>query len=229
MTTILERASCDELASHTYLVRLIERVGLSGDLRKERLYGQALKHMRRIGSHSGLWQDPQQIASALLALGAKARRVAPPAPFAYVEVGVFTAWSNCIISAYLTRMGGGAPFSGLAVDIKAGNIASATMEMMRRLNVSFMGRSTFDRRLRNGEKLLVGSSSSSSSVAAGGDTHPQFDLCFIDGDHSFAAVRSDYSQLAPHCASAMFHDIQDVSTTITCAPPPLLIFVCPSS
>ena len=39
-------------------------------------------------------------------------------------------------------------------------------------------------------------------------TGPQFDLCFIDGDHGYGAVTHDYEQLAPHCGSAMFHDIQ---------------------
>ena len=59
---------------------------------------------------------------------------------------------------------------------------------------------------RNGERLLARGSATTRS--------PQFDLCFIDGDHSYSAVRSDYSQLAPHCRSAMFHDIQDLSTTL---------------
>ena len=58
-----------------------------------------------------------------------------------------------------------------------------------------------------GERLL-GSSSSSS-------TGPQFDLCFIDGDHGYGAVTHDYAQLEPHCGSAMFHDIQDLSTVLS--------------
>ena len=125
VTTILERASCDELSSHRFLGHLIERIGLAGDLRGERIYGAAKKYMRRIGSHSGLWQDPQQISAAILALGSKARRHSPPTPFTYVEVGVYTAWTTAIISAYLTRTGAGAPFSGLAVDVKVSNIASS--------------------------------------------------------------------------------------------------------
>lgn len=200
VTIILERASCDELSSHRFLGHLIERIGLAGDLRGERIYGAAKKHMRRIGSHSGLWQDPQQISAAILALGSKARRHSPPMPFTYVEVGVFTAWTTAIISAYLTRTGAGAPFSGLAVDVKVSNIASSvpcpsqtpqpllypaafgfrtahtrccfslsclhpphisrscrshplslqTLDLLTRLNVTFLGRNTFDKRIRNG-------------------------------------------------------------------------------
>lgn len=228
VTTILEKASCEELASQEYLVHLIEKVGLSGDLRKERLYGQSLKYMRRIGSHSGLWQDPQQIAGALLNLGLHARRAPPPTPFSYVEVGVFTAWSCCIISAYLRRTGGGAPFSGLAVDVKAANIASSTMEMLTRLNVTFMGRSTFDRKMRAGERLLTGGAGTLPGSAGSSSKRPQFDLCFIDGARprarALAAVWPPPCTSRPHGARCRVY--LWLSRACVCARMRLLLVAC---
>ena len=41
---------------------------------------------------------------------------------------------------------------------------------------------------------------------------PLIDLCFIDAQHSYEGVKEDYAEFAPHCRSAMFHDIQDMST-----------------
>jgi hypothetical protein len=192
VTTILVDASCEELHSQPFVQRLIEKVGLVGDLRRERIYGAAAKHMRRMGSHSGLWQDPQQISRALIVLG-EVRRRDPTVPFRYVEVGVYTAWTCCLVSAYLRRVAGASGFAGLAVDVKISNIAQGTFDIFSRLNVTFEGRSAFDRRMRDG-------------------TAPFFDACFIDGNHGYSAVRGDYAQMAPMCGATMFHDIQDSST-----------------
>ena len=176
---------------------MIESIGLAGDLRGTRIYGPAAKHMRRVGSHTGLWQDPGQISSALLRLGSFAW---PPSAtrgsFEYVEVGVYTAWTCVLISSYLRRTAAGMlPFGGHAVDIKAVNIHADTFDLMKRLNVSFESRHNFDRRMKSASP-------------------PRFDACFIDGDHGYNGVKGDYSQMAPRCSVTMFHDIQDSSTMI---------------
>lgn len=79
--------------------------------------------------------------------------------------------------------------------LQVGNIAGNTLDLMRKLNVSFEGRGSFDKKLR-------------------GSTPPFYDACFIDGDHGYLPVRHDYAQMAPRCRAAMFHDIQDSSTML---------------
>ena len=204
--TILEEASCEELGSQPYLQKIIETMGLAGDLRGPRIYGPASKYMRRMGSHTGLWQDPMQISNALLVLGSAPRRTtgADLAPFRYVEVGVFTSWTCTLVSTYLNRVASGTRgFEGLAVDVKTGNIASGTLDLMNRVNVSFDNRRSFDGRVRGWAAAMDATLRT-----------PYYDACFIDGDHGYSAVKGDYAQLAPHCRTVMFHDIQDSSTMI---------------
>ena len=202
VSTIIESATCDQLVSQPYMQSLIEKVGLAGDVRGARIYGDDKRLMRRVGSHTGLWQDPRQISRAMLALGNLPPQPAKTTPFQYVEVGVFTAWTCCIVSAFLSRVAAGTRgFQGFAVDIKTGNIASPTLSLFKTLNITFVSRSAFNRQL-------------SLPLSSSGEGAPRYDACFIDGDHGYRAVRSDYQQLAPHCRAAMFHDIQDTSTMI---------------
>ena len=203
VSTIIEKASCEELGTQAYVQKLIEGVGLAGDMRGRRIYGTASKLMRRVGSHTGLWQDPQQISRALLVLGSVPRRPSDALePFRYVEVGVYTAWTCVIVSSYLKRTQGKHGFEGLAVDVKVGNIAQGTFDLMKRLNIGFEGRGGFNKRL----KEVRDNPSNNKPV--------RFDACFIDGAHDYSSVKGDYAQLAPLCGATMFHDIQDSSTMI---------------
>ena len=175
--TILHNASCGELGSLPFLVSLIERIGLAGDLRGHVIYGPKSKSMNRPGSRSGLWQDPTQIASAILRLGSRLRRE-PQALFRYVEVGVFTAWTSCVVAAYLRRAGGGTPFSGWAVDIKMGNIHPSTLKLLTQLNMSFQSRAKLD-----------------SSIAAAQARAPQTPLA--DPSHNAPPAAQDSSHSCP--------------------------------
>ena len=59
-----------------------------------------------------------------------------------------------------------------------------------------------------------------SQAATGGlhrDHRHLLDFCFIDADHSYRGVKSDYEVLSGACRVAMFHDIQDISTTRLCS------------
>ena len=191
----IHRAPCTALGDLAFLISVIEKIGLVPDVRRDRLYGSAVVHM--IPGHSstkGLWQEPQQIAGAMLSVASR-MRVAT-----YVEVGVFTAWTTTVMAAYLRRVIGHGPFQGWAVDITSSHITSATRRMLGDLNVSFVPRKQFDPQrfasqfgaARAGEGRLL-------------------DLCFIDGDHSYAGVRSDYAAMGRFCRAAMFHDIRDTS------------------
>ncbi|KAL1495530.1 hypothetical protein AB1Y20_016894 [Prymnesium parvum] len=200
--TLLHNASCAQLSRLPYLVRVIEEIGLAGDRRVNALYGRAAKYMLPWGtSRAGLWQDPFQISSALLHVGGRLVAQHPTGHlFRYVEVGVFTAWTSCIIAAFITRVGGGAPFVGSAVDVHQTNIASSTMRLLHKLNVSFVPRSRLDSQIR--------------AAQATGENGVRYDLCFIDGDHQYFAVRNDFGMMARWCGAAMFHDIQDTSTML---------------
>ena len=166
---ILHNASCAQLSRLPFLVHVIQTIGLAGDLRGKVIYGRAVAHMIPWGgSRAGLWQDPHQIASAMLHLGSRLFVERQPL-FRYVEVGVFTAWTSCVVAAFLTRAGGGLPFQGWAVDVQMKNIAPATLTLLKALNVSYVSRGQLDAHL--------------SAPRVAGERPTRFDLCFIDGDH----------------------------------------------
>jgi hypothetical protein len=214
---IMLRANCSQLGSLDFMIDVIERIGLVNDARGARLYGPASKYMIHGSGRAGLWQEPQQIAKAMISVAQRVRVQR------YVEVGVFTAWTTTVVAAYMSRQQGGdagrvlekgaaapapttiAPssspvssttygsgFQGLAVDITSSHIAPGTLSLLAWLDVKFISRKHFD-------------------VQVLPNLAWRFDLCFIDGDHSYNGVRADFSRIGPSCHNAMFHDIKDTS------------------
>ena len=94
----------------------------------------------------------------------------------------------CFVSTYLRRVGRLGAFRGFAVDITTVALATGTKALLPKLNVTFVK--------RNAVVLPAAE---------------PYDFCFIDGDHSYNGVRSDYALMGPHCRAAMFHDIRDTS------------------
>ena len=97
-------ASCNELANVSFVQEIVQFIGLYRDTRFETnrgqtsyLYGKAIRHVVRgkASRHAGLWQDPLQIATALVRLGSTGIQVRT-----YVEVGVWTAWTMSVIASY---------------------------------------------------------------------------------------------------------------------------------
>lgn len=221
-------ASCAELANHTYVTNTIGSIGVVPDSRGSRLYGQGAKHI--VPGHArpnvGLWQEPQQLASALIAIASRVR------VRRYLELGVYTAWSTCAISAFFTRAsgaGGGRPYRGFALDISSKNINATTHDLLNFLNVSVV---VLPKALTSvaqiprlggsetGEGIPRAPGIDGSQAATGGlhrDHRHLLDFCFIDADHSYRGVKSDYEVLSGACRVAMFHDIQDISTTRLCS------------
>jgi hypothetical protein len=103
-------------------------------------------------------------------------------PKTMIEIGTNNGWTASIATAYFRRLCPG--FHAVTVDIV--DLFFMLSEVEKRLPLKFcLGRTSDDFRGQN------------------------FDLCFIDGDHSFAWVCRDYEnvgQLARICA---FHDIID--------------------
>ena len=185
----LQRASCAELGSVDFMKSVVMQIGLKPDGRAERLYGNASASMVQVHGKSargkvGLWQSPVQIAEALIHIGSRVE------VSRYIEVGVYTAWTCCFVSAFLRRVGPLNAFRGVAVDITQVAIAAGTKMLLPLLNVTFQYRA---------------------HVVLPPNEGP-YDFCFIDGDHGYLGVRRDYGSFSSSCRSMMFHDVQDVST-----------------
>lgn len=187
-------ASCEQLSSAHFLANVVRSIGLTGDGRGARLYGADVKHMLHVRA-SGLYQDPLQISEALVHLGQL-----PPVQ-TYVEVGCFAAWTASVVAAFLRRVHSrsahGRHFRGFVVDVTRSAIRESTFALLQQLNVSFVPRSELNSRLLQ---------------PARGRSTPAYDLCFVDGDHSYVGVRKDYFEMAPFCRDMMFHDVADTST-----------------
>ena len=191
-----------------YVADVIRRIGLYRDPRGVRFYGVESKHqsvIRQPGAlpdwqnskthgtssgayenYEGIWQEPVQLASALVHLA----RIAPlGGHISYLDLGVWTGWSTCFVAAYLMRISA-ANFSGVAVDVTDARIAASTKRLMRHLNTRYLDR-------RELPQLLQ----------PAGQPGRVFDVCLLDALHEFDGVYEDYAQLAPHCKSILFHDI----------------------
>lgn len=170
---------------------------------------------------TGVYQDPSQLAAAM-------ERLARLSVRSYLELGVNTAWTTALIAPVLLRAGGGRRFEGLAVDIDLFRIDASTRRLLRELSVRVVTRA----RMRGVLGLDAGPSAAKRlpakrlptnrtkrfpverDAAQSGRPAP-IDFCFIDADHSYAGVRADYEELAPHCAHVMFHDVLDFSSWLT--------------
>ena len=191
-----------------YVADVIRRIGLYRDPRGVRFYGVESEHqsvIRQPGAlpdwqnskthgtssgayenYEGIWQEPVQLASALVHLA----RIAPlGGHISYLDLGVWTGWSTCFVAAYLMRISA-ANFSGVAVDVTDARIAASTKRLMRHLNTRYLDR-------RELPQLLQ----------PAGQPGRVFDVCLLDALHEFDGVYEDYAQLAPHCKSILFHDI----------------------
>jgi hypothetical protein len=173
-------ASCEQLGNSSFMREAIGAIGMVPDSRHDRLYGAAAKYMVHSSlPNAGLWQDPQQLAVALIELAARNSHVG-----SYVEVGVYTAWSTCTIAAYFTRAAASrhrpAGFHGFAVDVSRTNVHPTAEMLLEHLNVKFSTRADFDAHVLPAHRGV-------------------YDLCFIDADHAYAGVRLDFARLAHHC------------------------------
>jgi hypothetical protein len=167
----IQHATCADLSRHSFVQEAIGKIGLTWDGRKADLYGTSgLQHMlpRPFMGHTGLWQDPSQLAAALLSLGASVREIRT-----YAEVGCFTAWTSAVVATYLQRVGH--RLRGLTIDVR--NETVLTHQILHSLNVTFELRSnvTAPQAARRLHPHRV-------------RRPPPIDLCFIDAGHSYAGL-----------------------------------------
>ena len=185
----LGAASCSELGNATWLSSLIRSVGLAFDVRGCRLYGRNCDAMLPSSPqnklHQGLYQDPDQLADALVylrTLGAES----------YLELGVHTAWTATFVAAFLARHAGPRWRGGYAVDVRLDRVTSTVHALLAQLRVSV--------RERDGPALA--------SLVEERRGAP-LGLCLIDGDHSYRGVLRDYQALGGSCRACLFHDVVD--------------------
>lgn len=191
VATILN-ATCAELLDEEFLQQVVRRVGLANDFRGARIFGAEANHMRLAATNTikgGMFQDPHQLAAALVHFGRS------PIPIrTYLELGVLSAWTNAIISAFFARKADGRhEFHSYAVDVSAQWISKPTLTILSALNGSYVDRA----------------SQTYKQMIAETQTSPRFDVCFIDADHSYDSVRADYEELKRRCVRMMFHDVVD--------------------
>ena len=191
---MVQGASCSQLGNTSFLREVIQTTGVTYDHRKSDLYGEAAQYMLRTstGQKIGLWQDPSQFAAAMAYHGSSRHEIR-----SYIEVGCYTGWTALLLATYLQRVGH--RLRGYVIDLSSGPIGPV-MGLLPGRNLTFRRRAE----LPVDKMELVGRTERGKMRA--------FDLCFIDAQHSYEGVKEDYAEFAPHCRSAMFHDIQDMST-----------------
>ncbi len=167
---------------------LILRAGLFPDPRG--VYGSDQPHMRSPAQGpGGFWQCPVQLASVLVYL-------ASLAPRSLLEIGTASAWTTTLMTAYLQRFG---LQRADTVDVGSAYLdarlpplwpsAALGLENLRMVRLH-LGNGSFDRPLR-----------------------PEYDLVFIDGDHSYDGVKADFARYGPLARRAvLFHDVHDALT-----------------
>lgn len=230
----ISAAPCNLLQNASFVADVVRAIGLVNDPRGCALYG-AHDCMHVVndghGTTAGVYQSPNQIAKALIALSRLGIAT-------YLEVGIHAAWTTALMTAYLDRFAVGLR-RGWAVDINVGLVDNATRTMLKRRSTSV--------HLRHELPSLL-------STAADG-----IDLCFIDGSHSCklhspgsrllawlrtdpiidlragwcqsvwhvlifcvqpsraladSGVLADFVELAPRCRNLMFHDTVDVDVSM---------------
>lgn len=155
----ISAAPCNLLQNASFVADVVRAIGLVNDPRGCALYGaHDCMHVVRDGhgTTAGVYQSPNQIAKALIALSRLGIAT-------YLEVGIHAAWTTALMTAYLDRFAVGLR-RGWAVDINVGLVDNATRTMLKRRSTSV--------HLRHELPSLL-------STAADG-----IDLCFIDGSHS---------------------------------------------
>lgn len=195
---MIQSATCAQLGNASFLREVVQTTGVTYDMRKQDLYGEAWKYMIRSsnGLRIGLWQDPSQFAAAMLYHGASRHEIAN-----YVEVGCYTGWTGLVLVTYLQRVGHRT--RGYLIDLTAQPMTLLLYTgLLKGRNLTFVER----KEVPINKMDMV---ATYPELGGGrGSRNRAFDLCFIDAQHSYLGVLEDYSEFAPHCRNAMFHDIQ---------------------
>jgi hypothetical protein len=171
------------------VIRAVSDVGLFRDPRRsphdetKSLYGDDEKHMLPEGVPGGMWQTPGQLARLMVFLAQQDVQT-------YLEIGTFSGWTITVIVAYLLRVG----TLRKATTFDVHRHVDPELESLWTefgLPIEYVLASPHD-------KWAIFSKPSS-----------PYDVIFIDGDHSYEGVRSDYDFFKDKGRHLVFHDVND--------------------
>jgi Methyltransferase domain len=179
-------STTDQLVDLKYVESLIQKFGLYWDNRN--IYGPPYNHWMNLSIHGGMYQQPRQIAQAMIYLHDKEIK-------SYLEIGAFYGYTFAFVTAYLSKFGleraiafDSNKYFDMYEQVEK-NIPSVIMDYIARHGPIE----------RNGHKGWI-------KILEGN----QYDLVFIDGNHAYSAVKEDYENVGKYAKICMIHDINDM-------------------
>lgn len=180
---LIRDASIGDLLSREFLeTKLLLALGLCHEHPEEQ--SQSLHHRLGAGCKWQIWQYPNQFAPYLLWLAENAKSIN-----SYIEIGC-----------------------------RHGGTFVLTCEYIKRFNPNFNNAVAID--LETKAPLLVEYNKIFPFEYYQGDSHSdefqqwlntkKFDLCLIDGDHTYSGVKKDYKLLHDKGSIFVFHDVDSV-------------------
>jgi hypothetical protein len=171
-------SSQQELRFVPYVESLIKEFGLYRDERN--IYGEPYNSWQLSKKEDGgLWQQPRQLAEALVWLSYKNIK-------SYFDIGTFNGYTFTFINAYLS-----------CFDLKVAVGIDPIAWFNQYKNIKSVIRHTY---------YHVTDSSRYKDVVVIGD---RYDITFIDGVHENDGPKIDYENIGKHSKYCMFHDIND--------------------
>lgn len=186
----ISESTNEMLINEDYLSELIGNVGLFYDDRKHpdlpsiNLYGDDVKYMNSV-KKVGLWQVPRQLALYLIKLSTLDIK-------SFLDIGTCSGITITVIAIYLSR------FALTTVQtIDANNYVNSKLFLKwNKLSIPI----TYTL-IKDGSNYLYAIK------------QKQWDIVFIDGNHSYDYVKNDYLHAKQISKILTFHDINDVFCT----------------
>lgn len=204
---------------------IVRSIGLTPDLRTWRspdgaqhsLYGTERQNMLdpdRYNRTEGLWQVPMQMECAF-------KQLATANIQHSITIGTWSGWTDAFwASAFKSRARDPHAYTHLTLDIgdhvhpcvqRLMHITNTTLAVFQTANHEACA-SSKKRTRRDAYECSVasltrvyGEVTTSPPVTLRG----MYDLCFIDGDHTYLGVERDFLSLRSRCRRIMFHDVFD--------------------
>jgi hypothetical protein len=182
----IEQASIVDLQNKKLLADWIGQAGLYHETRKsphdhtKTLYGDDSRYMLPASEHhKGMWQTPLQLAGFLITISSKDIR-------RYLDIGTWTGWTITVVSAYLKRFG-----------LQHVDTVDVTNHCTRDTQAIW---SKFSLPINY---IVCNAAEIRRTIDS------TYDFVFIDGNHDYEYVRTDFVMYSTLASRVAFHDIND--------------------